>query len=125
MDPAISVSGQPCLNTHKGKKSYMILLSDTRDTFSGTTTVKVSDGTNHFDWVGQEHDIHDDGKRLQLKLFASNGTFTAADAKKSKKDKDEDAAGGGVDSGTVTVTVTSPSATVPNVKVDYIDDGTS
>jgi hypothetical protein len=121
--PVISVSGKPCLNTHKGKKSYMILLSDTAGTFSGITTVTAADSTNSFNWIGQEHDVHDNGKRLQLKMFTSNGTFDATDAKKHKKDDDE--AAPPVDTGTVTVTVTNPAASVPNVPVDYIDDGTS
>jgi len=125
MAVVIQVSGRPCLNTHKTKKCYMILTSNTDDTFSGLTTVTVNDSTNVLKWIGQVHDVHDTGKRLQVKLFSEKGTSVAAaddkDAKKDKKAK----AGPPLDTGFVTVTLTNPPASVPSVPVDYIDDGTS
>jgi hypothetical protein len=125
-DPVIAVSGKPCLNTRKGKKSYMIITSDTADTFSGATTVKAADSDHSLDWVGQVHDVHDSGKRLQVKMFTKTGTALAdEDRAKAAKGGKVKAGGPPLDAGSITVTLENPAKTISSVQVDYIDDGTS
>jgi hypothetical protein len=125
-DPVIAVSGKPCLNTRKNKKSYMIITSDTADTFSGATTVKAADSSNGLEWVGQLHDVHDSGKRLQVKMFTKTGTALAEEnGAKAVKGGKVKAGGPPPDAGAITVTLENPSKTISSVPVDYIDDGTS
>ena len=110
----LTVSGQPCLNASKGKASYIVVKSDTDDTFDATSKVsKVVDGINKLQWSGEKHWINQKGNRLKARLKTDKGREPA-------KDRDT------LDAGTVTVTVTvaGTDTSIPNVPVDYITDPT-
>src|SRR6059058_70795 len=95
----IEVAGQPCLNASANKTSYLIIKSDTDDTFDANSKVsKVVDGPHTLEWSGQKHWVNAKGNGLKARLKTDKG--------KAKEDKDT------LDRGAVTVTVTSPAKTI-------------